>query len=299
MTVLASHIAIAMNELDHDMDEQKRPRIWLHLVAMMGIGIIVLAACGWYYGRHYVEKMLTQLALPCGLIWLMLMVASYIALLTAPKRASLPLLLIFLFYWTAGSSYTGEIWADYFEQRYSHPDLENIEPFDYLVVLGGGTRSNNDGDVWLGCSGDRVMLAGRLYRHGKVSQLVATGSMFAWSPHQADNWAESAAKIWQEMGIPAEDVRTIAGRNTFEEMQSIAKLLAERPVKRVGVLTSSLHLPRAERLAESQGLDVIPVAADFQTGSNPPIPLSLIPSRKGFHLTEICAREYLASLVGR
>ncbi len=282
------------------MEDQKTPlRIWLHLLFFAAIGVVVLALCGWHYGRHYVEKMLTQLALPCGLVWLMLFVWTYIALLTAPKRASIPILLVFLFYWTAGSSYTGEVCAELLEGRYSPPDLENIEPFDYLIVLGGGTRTNNDGDVWLGCSGDRVILAARLYRHGKVNRLVASGASFAWSPNQAIGLAQSAAVIWNDLGIPDEDIVTITGRNTSEELQAIAKLLQKQPAQRVGLLTSGLHLPRATRLAARHDLDVIPVAADIQMGSNPPIPLSLIPSRKGFKLTETCVREWLAGLVGR
>jgi uncharacterized SAM-binding protein YcdF (DUF218 family) len=271
----------------------------LHLSALVAIGIVLLVCCGWYFGRHYVEKMLTQLALPCGLIWLMLFVLTYVALLTTPKRVSIPILLIFLFYWTAGSSYTGEMWANYLEGRYTHTDLENVEPFDYVIVLGGGTRSNNDGDVWLSCHGDRVILAARLYRNGKVKQLIATGAVFAWSPNPAVGSAESAAQIWREMGIPDHDIVQLTGRNTSEEMQAILKLLDQRPAQRVGLLTSGVHLPRAQRLADSHDLDVIPLAADLQTGLNPPLPLPLIPSRKGFHLSELCAKEFLAWLVGR
>ena len=281
------------------MDEQKRPRIWLHLLAMAATGVVVLAFCGWFFGRHYVEKTLTKLALPCGLIWLLLFVMTYVAFLTAPKRVSIPMLLVFLFYWTTGASYTGEIWMNLLEGRYSHTDVENIEPLDSLIVLGGGTRANNDGDVWLSYSGDRVMLAARLYQNGKVKQLVATGSVFSWSPNQTVSWAESAALIWRDLGIPGDDIITIEGRNTFEEMQSISKLLEDRPAQRVGLLTSGFHLPRAQRLASSHNLDVIPVAADLQAGASPPIPLSLIPSHNGFFLTETCIREFLAGLVGR
>ncbi len=56
-------------------------------------------------------------------------------------------------------------------------------------------------------------------------------------------------EIWTKLGIDSAAIRSIGGRNTFEEMQQVKEIWSELPGKKVGLLTSALHLPRAVRLA--------------------------------------------------
>ena len=90
------------------------------------------------------------------------------------------------------------------------------------------------------------------------------------------------------------------GANTGEELRNAKRYLAGTDAKRVGLLTSAWHMPRALRHAERNGLKVVPIPADFWT-DHPPEPLlfSLVPSAEAIAFTHRAILEYLAMAVGR
>ena len=277
------------------------PPRWLPYAAgVCTLGLVLLGVGGWFVERSFLEKLVTQLALPCGLIWIALLYLTLIAF-RHDRWWGMGLLSLSVVYWVAGAGATSDRFLSSLEGRYHPLDTQEVEPFDVLIVLGGGTISNPEGNVWLGPNGERVMLAARLYQLGKVRRLVSTGRLFDWAARQGVDPAAAAARIWDELGIPAEAVTQIGGRNTSQEMVLIRDLLQseEHRDQRVGLLTSAFHLPRAMRLAEANGLNVEPVAAGFRIRMLPPWPLAIIPSSEGFLNTELCMREYLAYVVGR
>ncbi len=88
-----------------------------------------------------------------------------------------------------------------------------------------------------------------------------------------------ARQVLRELGVPAESIRKIGGRNTFEEMRHLRDLLG--PEERVGLITSGWHMPRAMRLARAAGLHVEPLPAGFAAG---PVDFNLlapIPTARG------------------
>lgn len=280
------------------MNDRPRIPVWKHVIGLIVTVCLVIAACGVFLERSFLEKLATQLLLPCGVIWLALLAMTYVGFLMDRRWGSV-LLVLLLFYWVAGSAYTSDRILSLLETRYEKVEPQRVEPFDMLIVLGGGTLSNRDGAVWLSSRGDRVMLAARLYHAGKVKRLVSTGRHFTWYTKQELGPAAAAARCWTELGIPSEAILEIGGRNTSEEMRQIRELIADESSTRVGLLTSACHLPRATRLAQANGLNVVPVPADFRTGVLLPWPLSMVPTGEGFVSTELCVREYLAFLVGR
>ncbi len=274
-------------------------RITRHLLSILGLGVLAAALAGWGWGGQFLEKLATQLVLPCGLIGLALAGLAYAALICQPRRWAAPTLVLLLFYWTAGSPYTSEWFMLWLERPFEPVDIGAQTPYDTLIVLGGGTMTNPQGDAWLGNVGDRLALAARLYHQGKAGQLVATGQGFDWSTNRAADPAEASARIWRELGIPDQAIVRVGGRNTTEEMQQIRRFLDQHPGGRVGLITSAFHLPRALRLARAHGIEVLPVPADFRSGVLPPWPRALIPSSEGFLKSEFCAKEFLAYLIGR
>ncbi len=282
------------------MNDRVRPRWLPHGAAICSLGLVLLGICGWFVDRSFLEKLATQLALPCGLIWIALWGFTAVAF-RHDRRWGIGLLSLTMVYWIAGAGTTSERVLSLLEGRYVPVDPQQVKPFDLLIVLGGGTISNPEGNVWLGSNGERVMLAARLYQLGKVQRLVSTGKLLGWAHSQGVDPAAAAAQIWGELGIPAEAVTQIGGRNTSEEMVLIRDLLESEADgnPRVGLLTSAFHLPRAMRLAKANGLNVEPVAAGFRIRMLPPWPLAMIPSAEGFLNTELCMRQYLAYWVGR
>ncbi|MCA9150803.1 MAG: YdcF family protein [Planctomycetales bacterium] len=271
----------------------RRDALILFLIAGIWLG-----GCWMSYGFYMVEKILTRLLTPCGLTWLaLLFLWRYIRAtgLVWPARAAM---LLFFFYWTTANTYTGNLVAGILEGRYAPIDPAKVEPFDVVVVLGGATQSDPQGNVWLGFTGDRVALAARLYHHGKVRKLVTTGVVQEWTT-EAVNMSDATERIWRDLGVEAEDIVKIGGRNTTEELQNVRELLGDQPPPRVGLLTSAFHLPRAERLARQNHVSVIPIPAARMSTNDDPLPLAVIPYHAGVMLMDVSVKEFLAALIRR
>lgn len=268
---------------------------------------LVLAAAGlslWLLSapRIVIEKTLTLLVLPAGLLGLLLAGVFCLLVLRRCWVWSLLAFLVAAVYWTLSSPAFALRLMALLESRYQPVEIASVERFDYLVVLGGGALQLHGGSVQLGTSGDRVMLAARLWHAGKVATLVTSGSGLLAGSGDAPLLAGVTQKIWRDIGIPSQAVRLIAGRNTFEEIDSVAELLRDvSPApQRVGLLTSAWHLQRAMRLADQRGLSLVPVAADFYSLQPPvPFPLSLLPQSDGIWQSSAAVRELLAGIVRR
>jgi uncharacterized SAM-binding protein YcdF (DUF218 family) len=175
-----------------------------------------------------------------------------------------------------------------------------------------------------------VLLAARLYHRGKTKRLVAAGALTTPTGFHQKGAGRAMAEIWQDLGVPASAISAIGGRNTFEEIRSLKAILEEEDGRRnasgllwcaspsgpclqngpdstgsarVGLLTSAWHMSRALRLARREGLELIPVPADFATDRQRPswntMLLGSLPSGYGFHSTHRALKERLAGLLGR
>ena len=87
------------------------------------------------------------------------------------------------------------------------------------------------------------------------------------------------------------------------------KLLAEQSEKfpngRIGLITSSLHMTRAMRLAEAEGLcsmqgvELVPLPSGHHATTRPWKPIDLVPDAETVNGNSYLLHEYLAWFVGR
>jgi uncharacterized SAM-binding protein YcdF (DUF218 family) len=172
--------------------------------------------------------------------------------------------------------------------------LRETTRYDALLVMGGGstTRPDSDeaGDPQLGESGDRLRLAAAIHEQGRAAILVTSGSSI---DGRHDLSADTAA-LWTDMGIPAHVVLRLPGpRNSAAEIAAYALLVEERGWRRVGLVTSARHLPRALALCRRQGLAVDPLPSDFRASRvrwDSPV---IVPSGGGFAAVEEAVWEYV------
>lgn len=69
--------------------------------------------------------------------------------------------------------------------------------------------------------------------------------------------ADTLARAMIDRGVPSEMVvRERCSHSTRENAQYSARILARRGIKRVMIVTSEWHVPRARRHFETEGLDV-------------------------------------------
>lgn len=70
--------------------------------------------------------------------------------------------------------------------------------------------------------------------------------------------ADAIARILRETGVPPEAIaRELCSLDTRDNARFTAALLARRGISRVALVTCTWHLPRAMRLFEAAGLEVV------------------------------------------
>ena len=275
-------------------------RFLAHGLTLLFIGVIFMGAAGSIAGATMVEKMLTDLAMPLGIVWLALIVLVYFSLLSRQAWPALAGFFCLLVLTAAGNSFCSNWLVSTLEKPYADVDIYEMEPLDTLVVLGGGTDSRLDGESQLTAAGDRVATAARLYHNRMATKIICTGSNSFRASENDPNPREEAAAILVGLGVPANDVLKMKGSNTFQEIGNLKKWIEADPEHgRVGIVSSAWHLPRVMRLAKSAEIQVTPVPCDYLTKPYGPSPNLIVPGARQMSVTAKAAKEYLARLVGR
>lgn len=268
---------------------------YIGILALFWITLLIVSRIA--YDWSVVEKMLTRLAMPSGLLLLLMLSITAVGCGLRRYRTAVVWAAAASFFWFCSNTVVANWMGGRLESRYPAVDVQLVEPFDTIIVLGGSTMSDAKQNVWLSSTGDRVMLAARLYHQGKVKHLITTGQVHAWS-NRVDMSA-ATRQIWRELGIPEDAITMVGGVNTAQEMVHLRPLLSQRPTGRVGLLTSAFHLARADRLARREGWQFVPLAAGHQVPMDEPLPIALLPNADAILIVGRASKEYLAALVGR
>lgn len=236
-----------------------RWRVWVALP----LAGLVMAAIGMPRGL-LLSKSLGLLAMPLGLVWAALLVIVLVLLMKRRPRDAAIAAAITLALTLAGNRPLADALLGWVEGEYVWTNPLETEPFNAVIVLGGGTDDRYGGEVQLGASGDRVILGARLYHQRSTPILVTSGSPIAGlSDHDA---AAATRRIWLSLGVPDSAIVVIDGaRTTSEEARLHAAWIRERDFTRVGLVTSASHMRRALGLFAAEGVRVVPIPADVRT----------------------------------
>lgn len=122
---------------------------------------------------------------------------------------------------------------------------------DAIIVLGAAAYHKNPSPVFK----ERINHGLDLYRRGYAPVLLFTGGYGNGAP-----FAESqvARKYALQQGIPDSAIMIEAvSRNTRENLLQARKLMQERGLHRVIVVSDPLHMSRALRLSRELGIDAV------------------------------------------
>lgn len=268
-------------------------------VLSTGFAAVAISGVIRFRGDLAMQKLLAYLVMPTGLIWMGL--AALTLALFAQGRRGFALLsfAIFAAYSLFGNVWLGVILVSALENETKPVQLAALPELDATLVLGGGAGFDDDGRAQLTDAGERVFLGARLALAGKTRYLVTSGSSIAGISHKQDLSAATMT-LWTEVGVPRESIIRLPGpQNTSQEIEAFATLARERGFKRLGLLTSASHLPRALRLCRVAGVEVTPIPADRRGGRLVLHPALLVPQPSAFRLVQLGLWELAGALVGR
>ena len=189
------------------------------------------------------------------------------------------------------------------EDQYRDSGLD-VPTAQAIVVLGGAIQMPSGIHRWSGLIGpsDRLLTAFRLYRSGKALLVFCSGgnnpigSQTSQTPEAA--WM---ARLLEEWNIPSTAIE-IEGVsiNTHENAMRSYQALAPRGIRRILLVTSSLHMPRAAGAFRKAGFEVIAAPADFRGGwSEPNVLARWLPSAKNLVDSDMALYEWLGIAIYR
>jgi uncharacterized SAM-binding protein YcdF (DUF218 family) len=248
----------------------------------------------------YTGKVLSTIATPLGFAIAALVVAAFSGRRVPRAIAALAALSLLFF----SSGLCSRLLLRTLEDPYVLTSVSSASSAQAIVVLGGYLRIETriPRPVEIGSAADRLYCAAQLYHAGKAPLILLSGGNVAFlSSPTAPSEASAASGVLEEWGIPPSAI-LIEGQsqNTHENAEFSHRILAERGINRILLVTSAFHMRRASASFRRTGLAVLPVAADFMAqaeGSD--LPLSLLPNANALADSGLAIKEWTGLIVYR
>lgn len=209
----------------------------------------------------FLSKFLPYFIYPLGIAIIFLVVA--LTLRRSPRWTRISVLGSLVILLIASNTWVASTLTRSLEWQYL--PAETYPQVEVIVVLGGSTGSAIYPRqlVDIGGAGDRIIYAAHLYQEGYAPNLLLTGGYITWmAERQAP--ANDMAEILKMLGVPEEALwYETDSRNTYENALYTRKILQEKGIERIILVTSAMHMPRAVLLFENQDFDVIPAPTDY------------------------------------
>jgi uncharacterized SAM-binding protein YcdF (DUF218 family) len=262
------------------------PSVWLMVVLAVTLALLATH-------DFLARKLMIEAIKPVGLIWLWLWTWMVCEWQAAPRHrlrlASVSGLFMLLS--VLGNGQVAGMMEACLVAQVAGEDPATMAACDAVCVLGGATSRSADGRPQMGTGADRLTTAVRLWRLGKAPILVTSG------PYDLPG---DTGRLWSSLGVPDDAIIRLTGPLvTGDEIAAYADLIALRHWRRVGLLTSSWHMPRAMSLVARHGFAMVPIACDLP-GEHPAFNcLQLLPSAEALETSGMAMKERLGMALGQ
>jgi uncharacterized SAM-binding protein YcdF (DUF218 family) len=216
--------------------------------------------------EYLVPKLSTQLAMPLGTGILVMLVGVLVMTLHRKVLGAGLLLVGLLWIWLWATPVFSDWVRGSLEGRYPPVALESLPKAGAILVLGGAIGGIQPPRLFPDLSGaaDRVWHAARLFHAGKAPLVVLSGGRLPWDAGQGPE-ADAMLRFLIDLGVPEEKVLLEGhSRTTYENARETRRLLTEKGIDQVILVTSALHMPRAQATFDAAGIRAIPAATDYE-----------------------------------
>ena len=149
----------------------------------------------------------------------------------------------------------------------------------------------------LGAAADRVWHAARLYRAGKAPWILLSGGVDLSLALESE--AKSMAGFIEDLGVSSSAlILEEESRTTNENASFSAALLREKHMKHILLVTSALHMERAKRLFDKQGLQVEAIPTDYEATVRPVGLLAYLPDAEALGNSARSMKELAGRVAG-
>ena len=181
------------------------------------------------------------------------------------------------------------------ECQYRVPSDEVLSTLDIVVILGGGMYPREGFRMWSELSGpaySRLCNGVRIFKQSSAGTLVLTGG----GPKDIESEAEVMKVLALELGVPeSRIIIETRSKNTKENAVNLIKPLSSTQARRIGLVTSALHMPRSVKVfRETFPNDtIVPVPVNYLYSPNWSDPDNYIPSAETLAKSHYALHEWI------
>ncbi len=234
------------------------------------------------------HKILPVFALPLGVVALLLLFALI-------RRKFWPAGLALLILYVASTPFVGNRLIGWLESRHPPVAVAQVENADAVVVLGGifGPPTDSGFLPNFGDTVERLEAGIVLMQTNKAPWLVFTGGRLPWEAREKLEGEEARDQAIVRGISAAQIIVTREVGNTADEARAVAELIKERQWRRIILVTTGWHMPRAARLFRRAGIDCVIFPVDFRRDTRRPVNfIDFVPCADGLGNTETALREF-------
>lgn len=229
----------------------------------------------------FFNKLLPVFVLPIGIVSLLLLLAAW-------KKWRWAALLALAVLLGSSTGAVSNLLLAPLEGSYPARSVGSLPEADAVLVLGGIMSPGKEPGLipeWAE-SVERFEAGVQIVNRGKARMLLFTGDT-----RGSEGTALQREAI--ERGVPRERTAVIgAVGNTADEAAQLKRYASQHNLKRIVLVTSAWHLPRAMRLFKKAGVEILPFPVDYRGTANRFLPyLDWIPNAGSLQKTELALRE--------
>lgn len=256
----------------------------------------------------FLSKLLPLFIYPLGLVCLLLFI-SLIMAWKYPRRAAIPTGLALIVLLLASNGWVEKLVIKSLEwENLPQSELPTAEA---IVILGGGVRPTSPPRAFVEVNeaGDRVIYGAKLYRDRKAPLIITSGGRVDWRGGGDQAESTDMATLLELFGVPkAVILEDKTSLNTYENAVNVQKILTEKKISRVLLVTSAMHMKRSLLIFQKLGMNPIPAPTDFlvtqqdiqePNSSWSAIALNLLPDSDRLQDLTRALKEYLGIFIYR
>lgn len=244
------------------------------------------------------SSLLTNLVIPLNLGITLLVVSVLLFMIRLRRTAALlaTCSLAWVLFWSMPAS---SLWAGgHLEQLYPYHPPNELPPAEAIVVLGGSTASNRSN--WFepfdrNSTISRVDTAADLYHARRAPVVIVSGAALEGTVSEAQIMANSL----RQHGVPPDAIiQESESLTTYQNGLYTARLLKERGIDHVLLVTSALHMPRSMGVFRKQRINATPAGSPPQiVVPDDPAFSFWLPSMHVLSASRSVVKEYVGMLV--
>ena len=215
---------------------------------------------------HLLKSACTPIVWSLALIVLGLILAKCLRKRSAPKLGWLLVLSGLLILYLFSISPVSRLLAYSLESRYRLPSDEILATLDTVIILSGGMNASGGLRGYPEMGGitySRLVSGVNIFKRSSAKTLIVSGGGPVRSP---ESEGEVMKALAIELGVPdSQIIAETESHNTMEQAVILAELLSATKGKRIGLVTSALHMMRSERAFESRFPDdtIVPIPVNY------------------------------------